>query len=288
MSQHNYTGRGRGGKYYARPTSSITGGRDLYHEVFKLVLDSMDVPDDVPSAPDIVIKDLKFLGSYNWTEASQPTMIVPGMCKCRITTLSKTAGILSVENTGSPREWIDKPLPFQVPMDENLDIIDQNSYRMGKASLAPLIQSVEAIIVEEDKPDFDWSSVDFVTDRNGLRKLLRWASSATSEPCDDFRIDTQLAGKTVLLNRWEKKNREDRSGERKSYARNFEKVMTAHAAFCAAGTGYHRIVTYVSENHLFVLRTFGFVSGFERVENGRSVCSGRLHPTRTADKKSSW
>lgn len=44
------------------------------------------------------------------------------------------------------------------------------------------------------------STVDFVADRNALRKLLRWTRESK---CDDFGMDTQVAGeRTILFSHW--------------------------------------------------------------------------------------
>lgn len=120
---------------------------------------------------------------------------------------------------------------------------------MGKQPLLPLIQAVETMSTDHSRQKVDWPSVDFVTDRNGLRKLLRWvtASSAATGKSNDFRIDTQLAGdKTVLLSRWEKVTKERGGNAGQSYGFNFEKAATAAASGCEAATGHHRIITYVS------------------------------------------
>ena len=113
---------------------------------------------------------------------------------------------------------------------------------MPKYVLLPLIRAVEHTEV-----DFDWSSMDFVTDRNALRKLLRWLGSTRYNECKDFRIDMQLAGNgTVLFNRWDKRYRESFEGAAYStYGYNFEKATTTQASYCQDSTGHHRIVTYV-------------------------------------------
>lgn len=112
---------------------------------------------------------------------------------------------------------------------------------MPKATLLPLIMAVNKQSEVTNKPPFDWSSVDIVTDRNGLRKLTRWVGG---EEVRDFRIDLQLAGeKTVLMNRWEKRNRELFSG--RTYGFSFEKASTIPAPGCKDSTGHHRIVSYV-------------------------------------------
>ena len=135
-------------------------------------------------------------------------------------------------------------------MDRGYNFTDQNGHRMGSRTLLSLIRAVQDLesqseTQEEDK--FDWSSVDFVTDRNGLRKLLRWIFSTPGDPPRDFRIDMELAGsKTVLMNRWEQITKEQ-PGTRRSYGFNFEEAMTVPGPGCERGTGYHRIVTYVSQ-----------------------------------------
>lgn len=122
--------------------------------------------------------------------------------------------------------------------------VDQNGHRMPKAPLVPLIAAVNKRIEDNfDAPSFDWSRVDFVTDRNGLRKLLRWVRKESK--LNDFRMDLELAGeKTVLVNRWEARTKEMFNG--RTYGFNFEKASTEPAAGCQKGTGHHRIVTYVS------------------------------------------
>jgi hypothetical protein len=111
--------------------------------------------------------------------------------------------------------------------------------------------------------DFDWSAIDFVTDRNGLRKLLRWIGRPDPK---EFRIDTQLAGKrTILFNRWEKRTRETVGGMNYStYGFSFEKSSTKPAPDCKESTGHHRIVNYVGlvdiifDECLFDLHSTGF------------------------------
>ena len=130
-----------------------------------------------------------------------------------------------------------------VPRDSGHDFIDQNGHRMNRRfTLLPLIEAVQTVTARKKvAPKFDWSSVDFVTDRTGLRKLVAWANSKS----DDWRIDTQLAGdKTILINAWSSVTKQS-SGQSESYGFNFEKACTHPAPGCESGTGHHRIVTYV-------------------------------------------
>ena len=113
---------------------------------------------------------------------------------------------------------------------------------MPNAPLVPLIAAVNKRSETSPDFDFDWPKVDFVTDRNALRKLLRWGRN--EEGMKDFRIDLELAGeKTVLVNRWEAKTRDVYNG--RTYGYNFEKVSTESAPGCHNGTGHHRIISYV-------------------------------------------
>ena len=145
--------------------------------------------------------------------------------------------------TGSPPIWVEKPTPLIVPRDSGHDFIDQNGHRMKRRfTLLPLIKAVQAVKIRgKSAPKFDWSSVDFVTDRNGLRKLVAWANDRS----DHWRIDTQLAGeKTVLMNGWPPVTKQT-SGQSQSYGFSFEKTCTYPAPGCESGTGHHRIITYV-------------------------------------------
>lgn len=122
---------------------------------------------------------------------------------------------------------------------------------MNGKPLLPLIRAVElmanaspslAVPPGERGPErVDWGKVDFVTDRSNLRKLLRWIGGSSANRV--LRIDAELAGDgTVLLNRWERRNREYGQG---SYGFNLEKTATTPLVGCEEATSYHRIVKYV-------------------------------------------
>ena len=121
---------------------------------------------------------------------------------------------------------------------------------MPQATLLPLITAVNKR-AEGKKDKFDWSSVDFVVDRNGLRKLMRWIGGDSD--MRDFRIDLQLAGEqTVLFSRWEKRTRETFSG--RTFGFSFEKASTQAAPGCRDSTGHHRIISYVRPQTVFLSR----------------------------------
>ena len=89
----------------------------------------------------------------------------------------------------------------------------------------------------------DWPTVDVITDRNGLRKLLRWLNPSPGKEVRDFRIEIQLVGtKTLVLGRWEGRTREPSTG--RTYGFGFEDATTRAAPGCPR-SGHHRAITYV-------------------------------------------
>ncbi|KAI0671204.1 hypothetical protein C8Q78DRAFT_1131581 [Trametes maxima] len=172
-------------------------------------------------------ENLKYLGSYNWVEEEVPTIIVPG----------------------SPPVWQERTLPYHVPYDKGVRMVDQNGFRMGAAScLLPLFRAVDIVAEDNSDTSHEWSDVDVITDRNGLRKLIRWlrhSGSDLDEPPREYRIDLQLGGnKTVLMHRWEKRTREMAAPPKSGCGISFERETTSPAQGCTRGTGHHRIVQY--------------------------------------------
>jgi hypothetical protein len=133
-------------------------------------------------------------------------------------------------------------MPYNVKPDVGIVPVDQNSLRMPSAALLPLIVAVNEKSKDEGSDPFPWNTMDLITGRNSLRKLVRWIIGGEIK---EFRMDAQLAGeKTVLLSRWEKRTREELSG--RTYGFNFEKATTAPAPGCEQSSGHHRIITYAS------------------------------------------
>ncbi|KAL7279612.1 hypothetical protein ACG7TL_006018 [Trametes sanguinea] len=155
-------------------------------------------------------ENLRYIGSYNWKDETTPTIIVPG----------------------SPPIWRDRALPYRVPFDTGIVMVDQNNFRMD-------------VMAADGTTSVDWGAVDIITDRNGLRKLLRWLAHTGQDSLKEFRIDLQLGGnKTVLMHRWEKRMRENVVPPKGGCGHNFEHESTSAAPGCQGSTGHHRIVQY--------------------------------------------
>ncbi|KAG6864833.1 hypothetical protein C0991_006893, partial [Blastosporella zonata] len=226
MSSYRARGRSRG-SYSNLGTKSLTlpGDRDLLEGLSTTHLQIIAKLLPLGSEEEVKVTDLQYAGSYNWVDKPTPTIIVPG----------------------SPRQWTNRAPPYQVHADDGLSFKDQNGFRCPNHVLLPLITAVNHMSSLNDE-NFDWASFDFVTDRNNLRKLLRWINGQAN----DFRIDIQLAGRTVLLNRWENRYQEHMSG--RTFGFNFEKASTKSAPGCEASTGHHRIVRYDMNGLKLVVR----------------------------------
>ena len=139
-----------------------------------------------------------------------------------------------------------------VPLDSGEDFIDQNGHRMEDFTLLPLIRAVQDLTDQGVTQKFDWPSVDIVTDRGRLRKLLWWATGRSSQ----WRVDTQLAGaNTVLLTGRPQVTRGARH-QGASYGFSFKEASTYPAPGLGNEPGHHRIVAYVRALCL----------GFERID----------------------
>ncbi|KAI9065981.1 hypothetical protein FKP32DRAFT_1566831 [Trametes sanguinea] len=230
-----YGGRGTRGSSYGRDNntrSSYTGGapstptlppdRNIKDGLVSSSLRTLTKPS---GASEEIVKpqNLRYIGSYNWQDETTPTIIVPG----------------------SPPIWRDRALPYRVPFDTGIVMVDQNNYRMGTScGLLPLFRAVD-VMSADGSTTVDWGTVDIITDRNGLRKLLRWLAFTGEDTLKEFRIDLQLGGsKTVLMHRWEKRTRENVVPPKGGCGHNFEHESTFAAPGCERSTGHHRIVQY--------------------------------------------
>lgn len=182
-------------------------------------LQTVTLPEDhqdddyVPS-----IINTQVIASYSWTDAGRPTILVPGTLPV----------------------WRERSFPYSLEPDQGVQYIDQNAHRSKIHPMLPLVLSVRHI-----SPKFDYSKIDVITDRNGLRKLMRWVDTTeTTRTCENFRIDIDVVGKdknTVLFTRWEPRDYEE---QRIGYGHSFEKATTSTPQHREGATGYTRIIQY--------------------------------------------
>ncbi|TFY64813.1 hypothetical protein EVG20_g5818 [Dentipellis fragilis] len=179
------------------------------------------------------VQNVRYIGSYNWIDATSPTIIVPGLSPISFSETSELTRLSS----GSPPVWKDPSMPIKLTPDTGLRFVDQNGFRIPSSPLLPLFASVDVI-----GTPVEWPSVDFILDRNALRKITRWIDCGPMTV--DFRIDMELAGPgTVLMNRWEPRTK-DVAGNGRSYGFAFEETNTVPVPGCERSTGHYRIVQY--------------------------------------------
>jgi hypothetical protein len=168
-------------------------------------------------ASNVSVTEPKHLASYNWIEAKTPTIVVPGL----------------------PPFWREQNSSRQLKKDGGLVYIAQNAARHPESPLEPLFRALYM-----ENPLFDISSVDIISDRNNVRKLLSFIDpSADAHGLKDFTMRMELVNGTAVLHREETKTQEFiRPDEFRGFGHEFEKAYTT--SHIPSSTGHHRILSY--------------------------------------------
>ena len=195
--------------------------------------------------PSASITDVNHLSSYNWIEAPTPTIAVPG----------------------SPPVWSAPRAPQKLKKDSGLIYIAQNAARHPDSPLEPLFRALYIA-----KPSFDIRSVDVVTDRNNIRKLLSFINpGSTRNGLETFTINVEVAKNTAIFSRAETATHEYIGPhEFRGFGHEFEKVYTTNQI--SGSTGHHRIVSYRFSDLAFVVRheTDGYVDAGTKLPSSNS------------------
>lgn len=113
---------------------------------------------------------------------------------------------------------------------------------MGNHSpMLPLFAAIDAL-----HDDFPYKDFDLVTDRNGLRKLLRYIDPDNVRRDDNFRIDVDVVGKTCLFTRQEESA--TIAGQYTGYGHEYLRATTKAPPGCEKMLDHHRIITFVSRD----------------------------------------
>ncbi|KAI0345488.1 hypothetical protein BDW22DRAFT_880222 [Trametopsis cervina] len=173
---------------------------------------------------EVAATDVRYLASYTWTNAQEPTMVVPG----------------------SPRVWRNLALPYTVPLDTGETFGYWNGLKIPHSPMLPIFRAIDVMEEDNSREKLDWPSVDFITCRNNLRKLLSWiVCKDKGEVVDDFRIDLKLCGVgTVLMQRWETHVVFDT--ETAGFGYSFGRESTRAGPDCDRGiiAGHSRVISY--------------------------------------------
>ena len=168
------------------------------------------------------VTNVNHLSSYNWIEASTPTIAVPG----------------------SPALWSAPRGTQQLKRDSGLVFIAQNAARHPDSPLEPLFRSLYIT-----HPLFDIHTVDVVTDRNNIRKLLSFINPGSSKfVLEAFTIRVEITKNTAIFCRDEAATQEFIGpADFRGFGHEFEKKYTKNQI--KGSTGHHRIISY-SFGHL--------------------------------------
>lgn len=106
--------------------------------------------------------------------------------------------------------------------------------------MVPLFAAIDVL-----HEGFRYRDLDLITNRNSLRKLLRYVDN--DRGLKDFRIDIDLVRYTCLFTRCE----ENAAivGCWSGYGNEYLKAATRAPRTCENMTDHHRIITYVSHAH---------------------------------------
>lgn len=138
--------------------------------------------------------------------------------------------------------------------------IDQNAARSPRHPLEPVFLALRAEQQQQQPGVVELPEVDVVTDRNNVRKLLRFVQGgASADRPFDIKVEAVAGAKTALLTRVEPRTRETIS-RFVGFGHNFEKAYTKAPP---ASTGHHRIVGYSFAGMRFVVRheVDGYIGG---------------------------
>ncbi|KAF4611335.1 hypothetical protein G7Y89_g15678 [Cudoniella acicularis] len=118
---------------------------------------------DSSSGGHIQTENCKFLASYNWTKAKDPTIFVPG----------------------APALWIAPQLPITVPKDDAEARIAEHANRIIPPAFSPLFSALQIM-----QPSYSLLLVSLASERSSLRMLLDFAWGRKGS--DDWVIDVEL------------------------------------------------------------------------------------------------
>lgn len=134
--------------------------------------------------------------------------------------------------------------------------------------LEPLFQALHVA-----NPSFDLNTIDVVTDRNNMRKLLSFVDP-TSNPygVDPFAMTIEVVNNTAIFSRQETKTYEILGpNDFRGFGHEFETAYTKEQV--PGSTGHHRIITYDFGGMKFILRheTDGYVAPKSRPGRRRTA-----------------
>ena len=149
--------------------------------------------------------------------------------------------VLLFTRSGLPARWTPPPLPAWLTPDSGLYFIDQNGYRNPASPLEPALLALFTL-----HPTFDPNPIDIISDRNNLRKLMRFVRARKHKKfMRDFKIYVEVVNKTVLLTRWETiTSHVITENDFGGFGHSFERDFTKHTQGLEESSAHNRLASY--------------------------------------------
>ena len=189
----------------------------LYRNLENSVIRIIQKQELKEEASDCWINESTQIGSYNWNESGGCTIFVPGRARA-----------------------YNESKQLELKKDNRVQMVDENRDRQPNYPLESLFRAVKLCT-----PEFSFNEVNFVTDRNNLRKLFNFVVGSADK---SFRVDFHKIKNTIAFIRQEEKTKEICN----DYGKCFENQFTT---FDNISKGSHRrIITYNFADFKMVVR----------------------------------
>ena len=180
---------------------------------------------DLDDRGPVELSDFSVVSSYNWLDEPQPTILVPG----------------------APPIWSPPSDAPALKPDAGARYVDQNADRMPHSPLEPFIQAILS-----QRPAFDFSGVDIITDRKTLRQLYGFSSGEKKR----FEFGVEAVGDTTIFTRVEPRSREIIAPNTfAGYRQSFEEAYTKLHSAAKGSTSHSRLITYTIGGLTFLVRS---------------------------------
>ena len=173
----------------------------------------------------VELSDFSVVSSYNWLDEPRPTILVPG----------------------APPIWSPPSNAPALKPDAGARYVDQNADRMPHSPVEPFIQAILS-----QRPAFDFSGVDVITDRRTLRQLYGFSGGERK----GFEFGLEVVGDTAVFTRLEPRSRETIAPNAfAGYRQSFEEAYTKLHPAAKGSTSHSRLVTYTIRGLRFLVRS---------------------------------
>ncbi|KAF8847895.1 hypothetical protein BDZ45DRAFT_606740 [Acephala macrosclerotiorum] len=211
--------RGRGSSH-ASPTPHQ---QPRLNEPFGPQIDSFNTKTLLIEEETPEIKDVKYVGSYNWLNTNSPVILVPG----------------------SPPAWTPPAQDVKLPRDSGAVYRDTNAARYASYPMEPAVRAVLAMQPESQLP-----SVDIFGCGSTIGSLLRCARSEAKP----FRFDIDVIGNTVFMVR-RGESPTEMITDLQGYGHTFPEAYTTWDVDVRNSSSHQRIINYDFGGMQFLVRS---------------------------------